>query len=77
MLMNLEAVREASEDAMSLLTDPDAGAETHILRALGTLDRLSAKVGTALPMSLKPLALPAQRYQPRLVPLISCHLKGM
>lgn len=48
MLMNLEAVREASEDAMSLLADPDAGAETHILRALGTLDRLSAKVGDSL-----------------------------
>ena len=48
MLMNIEAIREASDEAMTLLTDPDAGAETHILKALGTLDRLTAKVGDGL-----------------------------
>ena len=48
MLMNLETIREAAGESLELLSDADGGAETHILKALGLLDRLAPKIGDSL-----------------------------
>ena len=48
MLMNLETIREAASESLELLSDADGGAETHILKTLGLLDRLAPKIGDSL-----------------------------